>query len=137
MESRYTAPDLVILETAGRIARATHLWLRRRNATHGTSYILDGSFNDERRAQWLVAGFISELCENLQLTTQHAVLAAYTYALLDESWPDSMEIAAILFEARSGPQSSVVFAEGRSLVGEMLGLLEDSSLATVLEEDFD
>jgi len=128
-------PDLAILDTADRIARATHLWLRQPAVLHGTACSVNGSLGDEPRMQWLVAGLISELCEHLQLTAQHAALAAYAYALLDGSGSDSLEIAAILSDTRSRPHTSMVFAQGCSLACEMLALLEGPGLAAAGEDE--
>jgi hypothetical protein len=84
----------------------------------------------------LAAGFISKLCDSLQLTTQHSVIAAYAYSLLDESNSNSLEIATILFNAHSEPLTSTVFEEGRAMAVEMLGLLEESGHAAVPDDGF-
>jgi|GEM_PF-2221232 len=134
MKSRYVGPDLAILDTADRIARATHLWLRQHAVMHGAACPVDGSPGNERHMQWVVAGLISGLCDHLQLTAQHAALAAYAYALLDGSGSDSLEIAAILSDTRSKRRTSTVFTLGCSLACEMLALLESPGLAAS-EED--
>jgi len=140
MESLYAAPDLAIIDTADRIGRAAYLWLRQRTVSSGTfrSPIapLSGPLNDGRREQLLAAGFISKLCDTLQLTTQHGVIAAYAYSLLDGSDSNSLEIAAILFNARSAPITSTEFEEGRTMAGDMLGLLEASGHTAVPDDDF-
>ena len=126
MESSYAEPDLAILDTTDRIARAAHLWLRQRAISSGTSYTLTGSATNQRRARLLVAGFLFELCDALELTVQQGLFAAYAYALLDGRDEHALQIAEILLDARTTLQTSMVFAEGRSLAGEMLGLLERS-----------
>ena len=140
MESQYAAPDLAIIDTADRIGRAAYLWLRQRAVASGTfrspGVPLSGSLNDGRHEQMLAAGFISKLCDTLQLTTQHGVIAAYAYSLLDGSDSNSLEIAAILYNARSTPLTSTVFEEGRTMAVEMLGLLEESGHTATPEEDF-
>ena len=136
MESQYTGPDLACLDTADRIARSAYLWLRQRAVSGSTSFTLDGPFEDATRTQWLVAGFIFELCDNLQLTARHCLLAAYAYVLLDGSDIDPLVIAKILVDARTAPQTSRVFAEGRAMAGEMLGLLEDSGHQAARQDDF-
>lgn len=140
MISRYAAPDLAILDTADRIGRTAYLWLRQRTVSSGTfrSPIapLSGPLNDGRHDQLLAAGFISKLCDSLQLTTQHSVIAAYAYSLLNESNSNSLEIATILFNAHSAPLTSTVFEEGRALAVEMLGLLEESGHAALPDDGF-
>jgi len=140
MESQYAVPDLAILDTADRIGRAAYLWLRQRAVSSDTSRPptapLSGPFSNGRHEQVLAAGFISKLCDTLQLTTQHGVIAAYAYSLLDGSDSNSLEIAAILFNARSAPLTSTVFEEGRTIAGEMLGLLEESGHEMAPEDGF-
>jgi hypothetical protein len=137
MQSQYAAPDLAILDTADRIARVAYLWLRQRAVSSDACGPLNGQLDGQRRTQLLIAGFIFELCGALQLTAQHGLLAAYAYALLDGSDSNSLDIATILFDARTVPQTSIVFEEGRSMVGEMLGLLENSGLTAAPDYGFD
>jgi len=132
MKSQYAAPDLAILDTADRIARAAYLWLRQSTVSHDTYGSLDGKC----RAQLLIAGFIFELCDTLQLTAQHSLLAAYAYALLDGSDSNSLEIAAVLSDACTMPQTSFMFEEGRSMASEMLHLLENSGAVAAPEDGF-
>ena len=136
MDSQYTGPDLACLDTADRIARSAYLWLRQRAISSDISFALDGPLKDVHRAQLLVAGFIFELCGNLQLTAQHCLLAAYAYVLLDGGDVDPLIIATILVDARTEPQTSMVFAEGRAMAGEMLGVLEDSGFQSAPQDGF-
>jgi len=126
MESSYAAPDLAILDTADRIGRTAYLWLRQHAVTNDACPSFSSPLSNDRHIHFLAAGFISKLCESLQLTTQHELLAAYAYALLDGSDSNSLAIASILFDARTAPQTAVVFKEGRSIAGQMLDMLEES-----------
>jgi len=134
MEASYAAPDLAILDTTDRIARAAHLWLRQHAISSGTYCTIAGSVNNQRRARLLVAGFLFELCDVLELTVQQGLFAAYAYALLDGSDEPALQIAEILLDARTTQKTSIVFEEGRSLAGEMLGLLEHSGLKSSPED---
>ncbi len=134
MESSYAAPDLAILDTVDRIARAAHLWLRQRTLSSGISCTLTGSVTNQRRTRLLVAGFLFELCDALELTVQQGLFAAYAYVLLDGSDEQALQIAEILLDARTTLQTSIVFEEGRSLAGEMLGLLEHSGFSASPED---
>lgn len=122
MESRVTVSDLAMIDAADRIARAAYLWLRQPVVQCGQDCLTNG----ERRAHWFVAGFIFSLCDALQVTRQHGLLAAYAYSLLDGGAANSMEIAAILAEAQAAPPDSGVFVEGRRMADEMFGLLGNS-----------
>jgi hypothetical protein len=126
MESPYAAPDLAILDTADRIGRTAHLWLRQHAVTNDAFHSLNSPFNTDRRTHLLVAGFISKLCDSLQLTLQHGLLAAYTYALLDDSDSNSLAVAAILLDASTVQLPDGVFERGRSMAGQMLDQLNDS-----------
>ena len=84
----------------------------------------------------LAAGFISKLCDTLELTAQHGLLAAYTYALLDGNNPDSLAIAVILFDARTAPQTSIEFEQGRTMAVKMLDQLKESGYATAADHHF-
>jgi hypothetical protein len=136
MESHYTGPDLASLDTADRIARSAYLWLRQRAVSCGLSFALDGQLKDGHRTQLIIAGFIFELCDALQLTSQHCLLAAYAYVLLDGGDADPLVIATILRDAHTVPQTSVVFSEGRSMAGEMLTLLDNSEFQAVPQDGF-
>ena len=136
MESHDISPNLASLDTADSIARSAYLWLRQRAASCGHTFALDGQLNDEHRPQLIIAGFIFELCDALQLTPQHCLLAAYAYVLLDGGDADPLVIATILKDAHAVPQTSVIFTEGRSMAGEMLTLLEDSEFQAVPQDGF-
>jgi hypothetical protein len=137
MDSPYAAPDMAILDTADRIGRTAYLWLRQHAASHDACHSPASFPGKDRRAHLRAAGFISMLCDSLQLTTQHGLLAAYVYALLDDSDSNSLVIATILFEAHTVPRPDLVFEEGRSMAGEMLNLLDDSGYQQVSEDDTD
>ena len=126
-----------MIDTADRIARAAYLWLRQRAFSHGSYCTPNGTLNGERREQLFVAGFIFELCDALQLAKQHGVLAAYAYSLLAGDTKNSLEIAAILADAHSVLPTSLVFAEGRFIAGEMFGLLDNTGVKTTTEEGID
>jgi hypothetical protein len=126
MDSSYVAPDLAILDTADRIGRTAHLWLRQQAVTNDACHSLNSPFNTDRGTHLLVAGFISKLCDSLQLTLQHGLLAAYAYALLDDSNSNSLAVAAILLDARTVPPPDGVFEKGRSIAAQMLDQLNDS-----------
>jgi len=128
MESRYTVPNLAMIDTADRIARAAYLWLRQRAHLQDSPSTCSGSLNGEPRARLFVAGFIFELCDTLHLTQQHGLLAAYAYSLLDGGDPNALGIATILADARTVVPTSMVFDEGRLMANEMFGLLESSGL---------
>jgi len=134
MESPYAAPDLAILDTADRIGRTAYLWLRQQAVLGDARHSPAGLPGSDRHADLLAAGFISKLCDSLQLTSQHGLLAAYAYALLDGSESNSLAIAAILFDTRTAPQTAVVFEEGRTMAGQMLNLLDDSGYRRASED---
>jgi len=133
MESRYSASNLAVIDTADRIARAAYLWLRQRAVSRGAH----GALYGEHRARLFVAGFIFELCDTLELTRQHGLLAAYAYSLLDGSDLNSLEIATILAKAYTTPPVSKVFDEGRLRANEMFGLLDGCGHKAVSGGGFD
>ncbi len=130
MESRYTAPDLAVIDTADRIARAAYLWLRQRSHSPKAQPVCSGILNGEPRARLFVAGFIFELCDTLHLTRQHGLHAAYAYSLLDGGDPNALGIASILAEACTVVPVSLVFDEGRLIANEMFGRLDTSGLTS-------
>ena len=128
-------PDLAILDTADRIGRTAYLWLRQQAVLFNVRHSPGGSLHDDREAHLLVAGFISGLCDSLQLTLQHGLLAAYAYALLEGSDSNSLTVAAILYDADSVPLSDSVFEQGRSMAAQMLDQLADAGFSASSGQD--
>jgi hypothetical protein len=114
MESRQALADIAILDTADRVGRATHLWLRRHDTPPDSAF----------RAQCLAAGFIAELCEALDLSRRHAIFAAYSYALLDDEAADPLRIAELLLNCHSGHDTTAQFEQGRAMACTMLAMIE-------------
>lgn len=127
MEPRYAAPDLAILDTADRLGRAAHLWLCQPSVRAAAAGSSDASpvrpSGSRGRRQFIVAGFIAELCEALDLSAHHGMLAAHTYALLDGEEVNSLEIASILLDFGATRPTAVAFGEGRLMARDMLCLL--------------
>ena len=123
MESRFAAPDLALLETADRIGKAAYLWLRQ-NAVRQDAAKRHDNVLTHRQNQYLAAGFISELTTLLDLTTQHALIAAYTYALLDSREHESLAIATVMVEPDHALRQSPMFEQGRIMASVMLDLIE-------------
>ena len=137
MEYPYDAPDRAMLDTADRIGRTAYLWLRQHAVSRDVYHSLSGPLNSDQRANLLVAGFISKLCDSLQLTLQHGLLAAYAYALLDDSDSNSLAVAAILLDASTVQLPDGVFERGRSMAGQMLDQLNDSGYSAEAADGVD
>jgi len=137
MEPHQASPEMACLDTADRIARTAYLWLRHRDGCSGASLAPKDPSIEDRHSQLLAAGFIQELCDSLQLTMQHSLLAAYAFALLEGGNTDPLVIARILIGNRTTRQTSVIFTRGRSLAGELLCLLESPSLQDFEAAEFD
>ena len=120
MKPKYLALSLATLETVNRIARAAHLWIRHKQAFQ--PFIPSAA--TEQTHNELVAGVISGICDALVLDGQHALLAAYAYALLDGEDEQALNTARALSTQHRTVAEAAAFRAGKLVALEIISVVQ-------------
>jgi len=136
MEPTYHPLSLATLETINRVARSAHLWIRHKQAIQ--PYI--PSTAGEQTHNEMAAGLISGVCDALALDRQHALLAAYAYALLDGEDEQALNTARALSTKNRTIAEATAFRDGKLAALEIIAVVEFElpvdSVSTELHPDF-
>jgi len=120
MEPTYHPLSLATLETVNRVARAAHLWIRHKQTMRPSipSAGAENIHND------LAAGVISGVCDALALDAQHALLAAYAYALLDGEDEQALNTAFALSTQQKTVAAAAAFRDGKLAALEIIAIVQ-------------
>jgi len=122
MEPTHHLLSLATLETVNRVARATHLWVRHKQAS--APYIPSTSVAQAQAHHVLAAGVISGLCDALLLDGQHALLSAYAYALLDGEGEQALSTARALSTERRTTAEAAAFRDGKLAALDIIAVVQ-------------
>lgn len=131
MEPTYHPLSLATLETVNRVARAAHLWIRHKQAIRP----LTPPPATEQTHNELAAGVISGVCDALALDGQHALLAAYAYALLDGEDGQALNTARALSTQYRTVAEAAAFRDGKLTALEIIAVVQFELPADVLSAD--
>lgn len=123
MEPTYHPLSLATLETVNRIARAAHLWIRHKQTVQPRT----ASVDDEQDSSEMAAGVISGICGALALDGQHALLAAYAYALLDGEGEQALNTARALSTEHRTTAQAAAFRDGKLAALEIIAVVQFAS----------
>jgi hypothetical protein len=131
MEPKYHALSLVTLETVNRVARAAHLWIRHKQTIRPFTPppAIEQTHNE------LAAGVISGVCDALALDGQHALLAAYAYALLDGEDVQALSTARALSSQHRTVAEAAAFRDGKLTALEIIAVVQFELPANVPSAD--
>jgi hypothetical protein len=120
MEPTYHPLSLATLETVNRVARAAYLWIRHKQAIQPCiPTATTGQTHNE-----LAAGIISGVCDALALDGQHALLAAYAYALLDGEDEQALNTASALSTPNRTVAEAAAFRDGKLAALELIAVVQ-------------
>jgi hypothetical protein len=132
MEPTYHPLSLATLETVNRVARAAHLWIRHKQAIRPFT----PSPATELTHNELAAGVISGVCDALALDGQHALLAAYAYALLDGEDEQALNTARALLSQHRTVAEAAAYRDGKLTALEIIAVVQFELPADVPSVDF-
>ena len=105
-DSPYFSTDW--LRRADAVARATHLWVKRRALQH----LCEGREESAIAARGYASGLIEGLARSLELTPQEYQMVAYVFCLLNGNEKDALEAARALLDMSGEVAASSSYLHG-------------------------
>ena len=105
-DSPYFSTDW--LRRADAVARAAHLWVKRRALQH----LCEGREESAMAARGYASGLIEGLARSLELTPQEYQMVAYVFCLLNGNEKDALEAARALLDMSGEVAASSSYLHG-------------------------
>lgn len=124
-DSPYLSTDW--LRRADAVARAVHLWVKRRALQH----LCEGREESAIAARGYAFGLIEGLARSLELTPQEYQMVAYVFCLLNGNEKEALEAARVLLDMSDEAAVSTSYLNGLS---DAQTLYRGAHLATMQQD---